>query len=114
MNRAPFATPECRCSDRVDGDGGAGDEGFHWDLLVSRILHPVQVAIIEALNWIGRPLAPSEVVQMFESQPYTVANLDYHTKALLDHGVLLLAYTEPVRGTTKHYYVLAPEFRCRS
>jgi hypothetical protein len=112
MNHAPLATPTSPADPRGD-TSGAGDEYFRWDLLVSRVLHPAQVGIIEALLWIEVPAAPSDVVQMFEGRPYSVSHLGYHSNALIEFGVLELAYTEPVRGTLKHYYALTPEFRCR-
>lgn len=100
--------------DQTDGVSDAGDEYFRWDLLVARILHPIQSSMIEALLWIDVPLAPIDLVPMFEGRPYSVSHLGYHSKALFERGVLALDHTEPVRGTIKHYYMLAPEFRCRS
>ena len=100
-------------SDRPDDVKGPGDEQFNWDLLVSRIVHPIQVVTIEALNWIGLPLAPTDLVEMFEHRPYTSSHIGYHFVALSERNVIELVDTAAVRGATKHFYVLAAEYRCR-
>jgi hypothetical protein len=87
------------------GIAETGDEPFPWDALVSRVLHPVQVQIIEAMRWIGRPLASSELCKVFDDA-YTVSHLGYHVSALADLSVLREVGKEQVRGATKHYYVL--------
>jgi hypothetical protein len=88
----------------------AGDEPFQWDVLVSRVLHPIQVQIIEAMGWIGRPLASSELCKVFDDA-YTVPHLGYHVGALAKLDVLQGIRTEQVRGATKRYYVLAEQRR---
>jgi hypothetical protein len=88
----------------------AGDEPFEWDALVSRVLHPVQVQTIEAMRWIGRPLASSELCKIFDDA-YTVSHLGYHIGALAKLDVLQAVGEEQVRGATKHYYVLAARRR---
>lgn len=87
---------------------GAGDERFRWDALVSRVLHPVQVVVIEALLYIGLPLAPSEIARMTGGY-HNLQDVGYHVRILVELGILELIDTEPIRGATKHYYVLAPE-----
>jgi hypothetical protein len=103
MNCPPNATPRPATGD----PSGAGGERFPWDALVSRVLHPAQVAIIEAALWIGLPLAPSDIARMLAGD-FTLQHAGYHVKALVDLEILELVDTEPVRGTTKHYYALAP------
>ena len=94
----------------MDGVSAAGDEPFPWESLVSRVLHPIQVAVIEAMLWIGLPLAPSDISPIFGGE-YSDSHIAYHARALANRGVLELVNEEAVRGTTKHYYVLAPESR---
>jgi hypothetical protein len=108
MTFAPDATPILLPVSETGGNGGAGDERFRWDLLVSRILHPAQVAAIEAFLWVGRPLSPSELAAIFEEH-WSIPVLGYHTQALIKLGVLEMVDTEPVRGAMKHIYVLSPE-----
>jgi hypothetical protein len=50
--------------------GAAGQTGnFCWGALVAGALHPVAVQIIEALQWIGRPLSAVDLVQLFDGSP---------------------------------------------
>jgi hypothetical protein len=44
---------------------------------------------------------------------YNVQHAGYHVRALVDLEILELVDTEPVRGATKHYYVLAPGWTWR-
>lgn len=83
----------------------AGDEPFQWDALVSRVIHPIQVQTIEAMRWIGRPLASSELCKIFDDA-YSVSLMGYHVGALAKLDVLRGTGTEQVRGATKHYYAL--------
>jgi hypothetical protein len=87
-----------------------GDEPFQWDALVSRVLHPAKVEVIEAMRWIRRPLATSELCKVLDDT-YTVSHLDYHVTALTKLSVLMEAGQEKVRGATKRYYVLAGRHR---
>ena len=34
-----------------------GGERFDWEALVPLVIHPLKVAILEALEWIGQPLS---------------------------------------------------------
>ena len=92
----------------TNGISPAGGEPFPWDSLVSRVMHPIQVAVIEAMLWVGLPLAPSDLCPMFENE-YSPSHVAYHAKALAERGVLVLVDTEPVRGAIRHNYLLAPE-----
>lgn len=103
MTYAPDATP----TPLTGEPSGAGGGQFRWDALVSRVLHPVQVAIVEALVWVGLPLAPSDLARMLGGD-CNLQHTGYHVNALVDLEILELIDTEPVRGTTKHYYALAP------
>jgi hypothetical protein len=111
-NPASHATPTLLPEISPDSNGGAGNEVFRWDILVSRILHPIQLAMVEALIWIGLPLSPSDLSEMYGGE-YTDSHAGYHVKALVSHGILRLADTEQVRGVTRHLYVLTPELTWR-
>jgi len=39
-----------------------------WAAPVARVLHPAQVEIIEALRWIDRPLAATDLLRVLEEQ----------------------------------------------
>jgi len=78
----------------------AGDEPyqFDWFRLVPQFVHPVRVAIIEALAWIGEPLSPSELVDVFDQQ-WVLSVVSYHVRVLAQAGVL-----EEVRGSRQTFY----------
>jgi hypothetical protein len=85
----------------------AGAERFDWSLLVPRTIHDLKVAIIEAMEWIGQPLAPSElvfVVDDAENEKFGLSHVSYHMAKLRELGALKVVRTEPVRGSQKHYY----------
>jgi hypothetical protein len=105
MDQTALATPASRpLRSRATAD--AGDERFHWDALVSRVLLPVKVEVIEAMWWIGLPLAASDLLLVLDKD-YSLSLLDYHVKELARLGALRLVGTEPVRGALKHFYVTA-------
>ena len=107
MNSVPHATPKTLPATRPGSDGGAGDEAFRWDVLVSRLLHPVQLAMIEALLWIGLPLSPSDLSQMYGGE-FSNSHTGYHVQVLARLEVVELVGTEQVRGVTRHLYFLSP------
>jgi hypothetical protein len=47
------------------------------------------------------------------SGEYSNSHTGYHVKVLVGHGIIKLADTEPVRGVTRHLYVLRPELTWR-
>lgn len=55
-------------SDR-DGDSGNVQIGdAWWAALAARLLHPVQVQIIEALSWIDEPLSASDLAEIVNAK----------------------------------------------
>jgi hypothetical protein len=101
--------PDEPAPDQTGASSDAGGERFLWDLLVSRVLHPIQVAIIEALLWIDLPLSPADMARMFDG-PYTSSHIAHHSGALAKLKVVSLVDTQKVRGATKHFYALRPEY----
>lgn len=85
----------------------AGGERFDWSLLVPRTIHELKVAIIEALEWIGQPLAPSELLHVIDesdNENFSLSHLSYHMTKLEKMGALKVVKKEQVRGATKKYY----------
>src|SRR4029077_1323451 len=100
VSPAAMDTP-ASMSDSVNG-------GFKWGWLGPQIMQPIQVGMIEALLWIDRPIAPSDLARMCNGE-HSASLIAYHANALAEFGVLRLADTEPVRGATRHLYVLTQE-----
>jgi hypothetical protein len=85
----------------------AGGERFDWSLLVPRTIHELKVAIIEALEWIGQPLAPSELLHVIDesdNENFSLSHLSYHMTKLEKMGALKVVRKEQVRGAMKKYY----------
>ena len=110
MNTSSNATQATLPEIRAGSDGEAGGEPFPWGSLASRILHPVQVTVLEALVWIELPISPVDVTHMCDGN-YALTLVGYHVKALAERGVIEPAATEQVRGVTRHLYALVPESR---
>jgi predicted MarR family transcription regulator len=52
------------------GSGGENEQSndFCWGALVARVLHPVDVQIIEALACVDRPLSMSDLAKLFNEE----------------------------------------------
>jgi hypothetical protein len=64
----------------VSGEGGQ-ETGFCWAALVARLLHPVDVQIIEALQWIEQPLSADELSEVFDGA-WSWAKVSHHIRRL--------------------------------
>ncbi len=80
---------------------------FDWGALVPRVIHPVRVAIIEALCWIGEPLSAVDFRKLFEDEGYGTSYLSYHVATLAKGGVLVQVGKRQVRGAIKKSYFFA-------
>jgi Helix-turn-helix domain len=87
-----------------------GDEPlpFNWGALVPLVIHPMRVAIIEALCWIGEPLSASDFKRLFADRDFSTSYISYHVAELGKAGVLVQAGTRQVRGATKKSYFFPP------
>jgi hypothetical protein len=85
-----------------------GDEPypFDWSGLVPRVVHPLKVAVIEAMAWLGRPLSPSELHEVFERR-FSLSLVAYHVNKLEELGALAEIDSRQVRGATEHFYYFA-------
>jgi DNA-binding transcriptional regulator GbsR (MarR family) len=73
--------------------------------LVSQLVHPIKVAIVEALIWIDEPLSPKELDQVFDGQ-FGVSLVSYHMRKLADLGVVEKVHQQAVRGALQTFYGL--------
>lgn len=83
------------------GDG----HSFDWDALVPRVVHPVKVAIVEALEWIGEPLSAKELDAVFDEE-WGLSLVAYHLRTLAELGAVEQVRQEPVRGALQTFYGL--------
>jgi hypothetical protein len=88
-------------------------EDFCWGELVARLMHPVQVEIIEALRWIGGPLTAGELEQVLYGE-LSESRLEHHLQRLarLDALKQVPKY-DPAMPISRRAYLLAKRSRKR-
>jgi hypothetical protein len=96
--------PQAPKRGREVSDDGAPD-GF-WAALAARLLHPIQVQIIEAMAWIDLPVSASDLVNVF-SREERLSAIAYHVRRLDSLGALAPAgKRHPVRGSEEKLHRL--------
>lgn len=83
------------------------EEHFNWGALVSHIVHPVKVLIIEAMEWVAVPLSPRDLDRIFDEQ-FGVSLISYHMNTLAEIGAVEIVRQRPVRGAIETFYALSP------
>jgi hypothetical protein len=76
-----------------------------WEALIGRVIHPTQLAVIEAMLWIDRPMSPAQLVRSLGGG-MQLPSVAYHVSRLTDLGVLKPTGTRQVRGTVEHFFRL--------
>jgi hypothetical protein len=69
----------------------AGDSPFPgWEAFIPQFVHPVKVAVVEALLYIGEPLSVAQFTRLFrgEGEGFREPNVRYHLRQLVKVGVL--------------------------
>lgn len=79
----------------------------NWGRLLSSLLHPTQVLILDAVDWIDVPVGPRDLVQVFDGK-VPLSNLSYHFRRLGDLGVIEPVEEERVRGAVAKFWVPVP------
>lgn len=78
---------------------------FDWDFFIPHLVHPLKVAVIEAMQWIAVPVSPRELDRCF-NEDFGVSLISYHVRSLADLGVVEMVRQEPVRGALQNFYAL--------
>jgi hypothetical protein len=80
------------------------NEPKDWDEIVSRSVHPIRVAALEAMRWIDEPFSPVDLTMMHDDPP-GVEMVAYHMRCLaFDLPVLRLYDEEVIRGAKRKLY----------
>lgn len=71
-----------------------------WEPFLPRLVHPLKVAIVEALLYIGEPLSAVQLGRVLRSagEGYCEANVRYHVRHLAELGVLAPVSDVPSGG----------------
>lgn len=87
--------------------------GLSWDVLLSAI-HPIQIAILEAMAWLARPVSPVELMKMFdEPGDHYLSAISYHMRRLKQLGAVKPIRSRPVRGAQETFWSLTPKMHSK-
>jgi hypothetical protein len=78
---------------------------FEWDALVPRLVHPVRVAVIEAMVHIGQPLSATDLRKVFDEK-FDLSMISYHVVQLAKVKALVKVRERQVRGSVEKFYFL--------
>lgn len=81
---------------------------FSWDELVPLLIHPLRVAIIEALCHIGEPLSATDL-QLVLDDEFPLSRISYHLLTLAKVGAIVPSHQKQSRGSTENFYCLPGE-----
>jgi hypothetical protein len=82
----------------------ANDPDQFWGMLGARLLHPIQVEIIEAMLWIDRPMSASALVKVF-GEEIRLSTVAYHVRRLSSLRALrTVGERVPARGSPEKLY----------
>jgi len=76
-----------------------------WPSMISCHIHPLKIAAVEALRWIGGPLSAKELWLIGVGEP-VYGNVAYHVKVLVDLGLIQQTHERPARGAMEKFYGL--------
>lgn len=77
--------------------------GFDW-VTILPFVHPLKVAIIEAMHHIGRPMSASDFHHSFGRDGQGLSYLSYHVKTLAEAGVIVKVAESKGRGAKEKFY----------
>lgn len=78
-----------------------------WSAAFYSLIHPAQVAAVEAFLFIEAPMSALVVYEVL-GREWSFGTVAYHVRRLAERGVLDERYVEPVRGAHEHFFLLAP------
>ncbi len=84
-----------------------------WTTLVSYIVHPLQVEIVEALAWIDQPLSPTKLCSIFDDPQHRyLSRVSYHVGKLRAYSILeATGYREVNRRPKETFYFFPSHLR---
>jgi Helix-turn-helix domain len=97
LDALPTERPDLDKPQRVRAD-------FCWASLVASSVHPVKVAIVEALLWLHAPLSATELTRLFEHDDYSLNSVLHHLKELVRWEVIEATGTRDARGARERFY----------
>ena len=80
------------------------EEQFDREALTAKLFHPLKVAAVEALSWIGEPLSATSLTRVIDDDRYGVAHISYHLATLVDAGKLRVVPRQKTAGVKERLY----------
>jgi hypothetical protein len=81
---------------------------FSWEELVPLLIHPLRVATIESLRYIGEPLSTTDLKGVFDDE-YSLSVIAYHLATLAKVGAVAVVRQHQDGPTTERFYGLPGE-----
>jgi hypothetical protein len=80
-----------------------------WEPFLPHLVHPLKVAIVEALLYIGEPLSAVQFGKVLRgaSEGFPESNVRYHLNHLAELGVLALTSASPEGGSREKFFYFA-------
>lgn len=103
-NATPPSFPPDWAESPTGGTAWGDEQSFNWEALVPHAIHPIKVAIIEALAWVGQPLSSSQLVSLFDDPGYYISLISFHAKGLAKWGAIEIVETRQVRGSRERFF----------
>ncbi len=85
-------------------DPQRGIKDFRWESLVAGTVHPVKVAIVEALLWLQAPLSATELARLFGHGDYNLDSVLHHLKGLVRLEAIEVTDIRDARGARERFY----------
>ena len=85
-----------------------GGERFDWASLVPQVIHPLKVALVEALQWVDRPLSAADLTKIVDNESYQVSGVSYHMVRLAKVGAIEVVGKRQRRGAIETFYFFPP------
>lgn len=79
-----------------------GESPFDWSVLAP-FIHPMKVAIVEALWRMDRPLSATDLTKLLGRQ-FSLSNISYHLTQLAKRDVVKKVRERRVRAATETFY----------
>ena len=83
-----------------------GDE-YRWDALFPHIVHPLKVAIVEAMRWVGEPLSATDLTKLIDDPELSLSHVSYHVLKLAECGAFERVRQRQARGSIEKFYFFA-------
>jgi hypothetical protein len=80
-------------------------EELNWGALAGRVLHPTQMAVVEAMLWVECPVSPVQLMHLLDGGT-GLPSVAYHVRRLSHLGVVKETNTRQVRGAVEHFFRL--------